>query len=168
MHKFIKFSFISCGIVFVLGCICIFILICYVVGGEETGVPSNVKYHTENDLYKISNVKFPEVTVVDSSYYLSFSLSVDTVKFVLKDKTQHSDLLSEVSKISKLDSMYWKENESCYEYYIIPEEPIDRPNGTGWRILPSGEQDWDGDFIRLKIPKSITSDTIILTYGWAR
>lgn len=168
MNKFVKYSLIGCGTLFVIVCIGIFLLICYAIGGEETGVSNRIEYHNEQDLYKISNVKFPEVVAVDSSYYLSFSLSADTVKFVLKDKSKYSDMLSEIDRVSKTDSIYWKENDNCYEYYILPEEPIDRPNGTGRRKLPTGEEDCDGNFIRLEIPKSITSDTIILTYGWCR
>lgn len=168
MMKFIKYSLIGCGTLFVIACIGIFLLIGYAIGGEETGVPISIEYHNEQDLYKISNVKFPEVIAVDSSYYVSFSLLADTVKFVLNDKSKYSDLLSEIDQVSKTDSMYWKEKETYYEYFIIPEVPIDRPNGSGWKRLPSGEMDYDGEFIRLEIPKSITADTIILTYGWAR
>jgi hypothetical protein len=154
--------------VVVLVLIALFAVICYVIVGDEKGVPTELEYRNADDLYKISNVKFPEVVAVDSSYYLSFSWDVTYVKFVLKDRSKYQDLISDITRIAKTDSLYWSETDYTYHYYILPEEPINRPQGTGWRITSDGRPDWDGHFISIDIPKVGVSDTILLEYGWGR
>ncbi len=55
----------------------------FVVGGSGIGVPNYVEYRNADDLYRISNVRFPEVEIVDSVTYNDFALSQTTVQFVL-------------------------------------------------------------------------------------
>ena len=167
MKKVVKRTF-GCGclsIVVIL--ILLFIIICVIIGYDSEGTPTSVDYHTKNDLYKISNVKFPDVCLVDSHYYDSFSLIEITEKFVLKNPKDKSYLMSEARKVMETDSIYWADSsDSIYIYYILPEMPINRPAGTGWRVRKDGVKDGDGDFIRMEISQD--NDTIILNYGWVR
>lgn len=167
MRKVLKYT-LGCGCLsIVLIPVLLIIAICVIIGHESAGTPTYVDYHTKSDLYRISNVEFPEVCLVDSSYYDSFSLTQTTEKFILKNPKDKAYLMSEIEKVRQTDSIYWSESsDSVYIYYILPEIPINRPEGTGWRVSNEGVRDWDGDFIRMEISQN--NDTIILEYGWAR
>lgn len=165
-----KHTKIGCGILFALGTILFFALIITlnntIMTGYDEGVPMSVDYHDSIDLYKISNVEFPEVVLVDSSYYNNWSYDETNEMFILKNPLDKTDLIKKIESKMLVDSIYWNKTDSSYEYYLIPELPIDRPNGTGWRKMENGELAYQGNFIRLYVP--IASDTIILKYGWSR
>lgn len=164
-----KKIFIIAGIIALLAVIIFVVsgILSYIVGGEESGRPEKVEYHTSEDLFKITNLQFPDVRLVDSAFYESFSLIEITEKFVLKDTTDRNKLIDDIKVLQKRDSIYWcKSDSNSFVYYILPEFPVNRPAGTGWRTNEKGEQDWDGDFIEVTIP--ISADTITLSYGWQR
>ena len=167
MKRYIKYT-LGCGCLgIVIAVIFLFVASLIIIGNGSEGTPIRVDYHTKSDLYRVSNVKFPDVCLVDSHYYDSFNLMEFTEKFVLKNPKDKSYLMGEIEKVIKVDSIYWsKSSDSVYIYYILPEMPINRPAGTGWRMTDDGSRDWDGDFIRMEIPQY--SDTIILKYGWER
>lgn len=137
-----------------------------VVGGEDSGTPSTVEYHTADDLYRITNIRFPEVELADSSYYDSFSYQATTEKFVLKNREDMTAVIAEIQDKLSPDSIYWTVTDSTYRYYFYPEEPINRPEGSGWRLTEDGTPDWDGSFIEMIVPQQ--GDTITLKYGWCR
>lgn len=166
MKKSIKITLFGCGsLILILG-IGVIGFVAYVLGGDASGTPQSVRYHNKSELYKITNIQFPDVILVDSSFYDSFSFREVSENFVLANPNEKTRLIDEVEKKMQIDSIYWERTDSSYIYYILPEEPIDRPNGTGWRKTENGEKDWDGDFIRMIIP--LTNDTITLQYGWGR
>ena len=136
------------------------------IGGEDSGTPSKVEYHTADDLYSITNIRFPEVELADSSYYDSFSYQGTTEKFVLKNREEMSAVIAEIQDKLSPDSIYWTVTDSTYRYYFYPEEPINRPEGSGWRLTEDGTPDWDGSFIEMIVPQQ--GDTITLKYGWCR
>lgn len=140
------------------------LFIFYVVGGSGTGVPNYIEYRNADDLYRISNVRFPEVEIVDSVTYEDFSLSQTTVRFVLVKPERRDALWQRIKRTTQTDSIYWKSEDKKCKYYILPEFPIDRPNGTGWRKNDDGTPDWDGEFIRMIVCEN--NDTITLQYGW--
>lgn len=168
MKKGLKYSLIGCGSLVGICVVAAVLGVFWLIGGDESSSPTTIEYRNADDLYRISNVKFPEVQIVDSSHYESFSLRETTVKFVLKDKSQYDSIIVNIEAIMPTDSIYWSVEDNTYKYYILPEEPINRPAGSGWRMAPEGIKDWDGRFIRMEIPKAGVSDTITLKYGWER
>lgn len=133
----------------------------YAIGGEAEGTPNHVKYHNATDLQRITKIDFPDVVLVDSAYYESFSLQVTTEKFVLKDKKNRSQLLRAIE-----NGKYWKENDEGYRFYILPEDGIEDTKELNWRKTQDGKDDWDGSFIEIIVPS--LNDTITVKYGWAR
>lgn len=171
MNKVTKYTGFGCGVIFILGVALIFFLLFklneVIMTGYMEGTPTSVEYHNASDLYKISNIEFPEVNLVDSSYYNDWSYDETTVKFILKNPLDKTELIKKIENNICNDSIYWSKSDSCsYVYYIIPELPIDRPNGTDWRKMENGDLDYEGNFIYLFIP--IDNDTITLQYGWKR
>lgn len=157
--------------------IALFIVIAFVIGAffyhygtliseAEEGRPEVVEFNDANDLYKITNINFPDVELVDSSYTYTVNVETVTAKFLLRNADAKKALIDSIQNKLQPDSIYWTVTDSCYVYYILPEFPIDRPSGTGWRKTHDGSLDSAGDFIRMDVP--LDSDTITLVYGWKR
>ena len=167
MKKFIKYT-LGCGCIGSIVVTVLFVVaFCILIDGHSEGKPLYVEYHTANDLYRISNVKFPEVCLVDSYYYDCYMYTRTTEKFVLKDPKDKTYLIHEIERVMRTDSIYWSDSsDSIYIYYILPEMPINRPAGTGWRLTQDGQKDWDGEDLQINIP--LYNDTITVVYGWVR
>ncbi len=161
-HTLIGFG-AGIGVLFII----LIILVIYVVGGSTTYKPESVEYHNFDDLYRITNVRFPNVELVGSDVYADFVIAQTTLKFVLSDSTSKPNLIRHLRQAAKSDSIFWKTENDEYEHYIQPDEyPVDRPNGKGWRKNEDGALDHNGNFIRMTIQED--NDTIILQYGWQR
>ena len=139
-----------------------------VIDGHSEGVPASIPYHTAADLRKITGVDFPDVTPVDSAYYEDFNRSEISIKFVPRRPLSKA-FYSKLRHACVADPCCWKKEENGYRYYILPEQPIDRPNGTHIRQVEVNgemENDWQGDFIEVFVP--FKGDTIYVKDGWAR
>lgn len=93
-------------------------------------------------------------------FYISILVAVYCALFNEKWRSRHACVA---------DPCCWEKEESGYRYYILPEQPIDRPNGTHIRqVEVNGEMeyDWQGDFIEVFVP--FKGDTIYVKDGWAR
>lgn len=132
------------------------------------GQPYSIPYHTKEDLRRISGVEFPEVIPVDSGCVDDCCLSETIMKFV-PDKPLDRRFFHKLDKACKEDPCCWSKDSLGYRYYIYPELPIDRPNGTHIRqVEVDGKMvdDWDGNFIEVRIP--YIGDTIYVKDGWIR
>lgn len=155
--------------------LCFYVLVGFIIitgiliGGESCGVPSQVEYHTAEDLHRATGVEFPEVVPVDSLYYDSWTISYVQVKFVPTEELSES-FLKRLEQACKEDSCCWAKNEEeGYVYHIYPERPLDRTKGTHIRmIMVDGQSlpDWDGDYVRVVVP--LKGDTITIEDGWRR
>lgn len=170
MKKLFKYSLIGCNVVIIVIFLLLLLLIAmlfYAIGSSSTSVPESVMYRDAKDLYRISNVQFPAVMLVDSLQYDDFTLSMTTAKYVLAEPDKKTVLMERIKEVLNKDSVYWENiDNKQFKYYILPEFPIDRPNGTGWRKTENGVEDWDGEFIRMTIRED--NDTIIIQYGWCK
>jgi hypothetical protein len=144
------------------------ILVVVSMSHTEDGPAVSIPYHTNEDLRRITGVEFPEVVPVDSTWHYDFNFSETAIKFV-PVKPLNKNFFRRLDKACKDDSCCWRKDSLSYQYYIYPEYPIDRPNGTHIRqVEMNGEMidDWDGDFISVQIPFS--GDTIYVSEGWCR
>ena len=165
MKKIVKYS-LGCGCVgSLVVTILFFVAFCILVDGHYEGQPISVEYHTADDLYRISNVKFPEVCLVDSYYYECYMYTRTTEKFILKNPKDKTNLIAEIKKVMQAEPKYWTELSDSMIYYILPEMPINRTAGTGWRLTADGVEAHDGEEMWMVIP--LNNDTITLVYGWA-
>ena len=74
-----------------------------------------------------------------------------------------------MTRLAPFDSCCWTKNDEGYQYYILPERPIDRPRGTHIRkVEMDGEMTdaWDGGFVSVFVP--FKGDTIYVKDGWCR
>ncbi|MDY5388522.1 MAG: hypothetical protein SPG50_07915 [Muribaculaceae bacterium] len=161
MKKGVKIGLIGCGSIAVLAIVAIGIMVLYLIGGDSQGTPQSVKYHNASDLQKITKIQFPDVELVDSTFYDSFSLQEVTEKFILKDKNTWSALENTIE-----NGKYWEKIEDGYKFYILPEDSIEEAKELTWRKTQDGQDDWDGNYIEILVPSS--NDTIIVKYGWVR
>lgn len=170
MKKGLKYSLIGSGLILFIAIVNAIILIGKSVNEffstAHEGVPLKIDYREAEDLNKITAVKFPEVIAVDSLYVNDGINFYTIVKFILKNQNGKTELLNSVLERASIDSLYWKKKNDEYLFFIYPEQPIDLPNGTGWRKTNDGTPDWDGDYIQLRVPEK--ADTIVLEYGWQR
>lgn len=153
---------------FVLGFIALFIIAYW---PTFTGVPSYISYRDANDLERITGVKFPEVVPVDSTCEGSFGIVDEKIeiKFVPTHKLDEA-FYKRLEEACKNDSCCWHNRAESYYYFIFPEHPIDRPNGSHRRLVEIEEgrfvDEWDGDYIEVLVPKH--GDTITVVDGWFR
>lgn len=134
----------------------------------EYGIPSEIPYHSADDLKRISGVEFPEVIPVDSSYIDDYNYFDTSIKFVPVWPLQ-SEFFQRLEKACISDSCCWRKEDQGYRYLIYPERPIDRTKGTHIRkVEENGEMinDWDADFVEVYIP--FKGDTIYVKEGWFR
>ena len=132
------------------------------------GQPYSIPYHSKEDLRRITGVEFPEVIPVDSGCFDDCCLSETIMKFV-PDIPLGRKFFRKLDKACKEDSCCWSKDSLGYRYYIYPELPIDRPNGTHIRQVEVDGMmvdDWDGNFIEVRIP--YIGDTIYVKDGWIR
>ncbi len=170
--------FLIVGIPSTIICIILFVgiilMFATALDTESQGQPSSIEFRDSHDLERITAVQFPDVQLVDSSYYRNFSLNETKVIFTVK-KTDRKKLLQRIKRAAKNDA-YWSGNSTeGWGYYILPDttiEVFDRTKGHGYRMVDMDgdgikeSKDWDGTFISLGVtPKG---DTIRVTYGWAR
>ncbi len=141
----------------------------YAMDSSQSGIPASVPYHTATDMKKITGVDFPEVNLVDSSFYEDWNLSEVTMKFVPAVPLK-KNFFSRLEKACVDDSCCWQKDSLGYHYFIFQEQPIDRTQGTHIRQveIADGEMtdDWDGDFIFVSVP--FKGDTILVKNGWSR
>ena len=144
----------------VVYCIILMMLIVSSMSDTYQGQAYTIPYHTNEDLRRITGVEFPEVIPADSDCIDECCLSETIMKFV-PNKPLSRKFFRKLDKVCK---------ESLgYRYYIYPELPIDRPNGTHKRkVEVDGKMvdDWDGNFIEVRIP--YIGDTICVKDGWIR
>ncbi|MBP5386576.1 MAG: hypothetical protein J6Y97_04215 [Prevotella sp.] len=117
---------------------------------------------------KITGVDFPDVTPVDSTYYDDFTRNEISIKFVPRRPLSKA-FYSKLRHACVADPCCWEKEENGYRYYILPEQPIDRPKGTHIRQVEVDgemENDWQGDFIEVFVP--FKGDTIYVKDGWCR
>lgn len=144
------------------------ILLMFVMFQTEDGPAVSIPYHTNEDLKKITGVEFPEVIPVDSTWHDDFNYSETAIKFVPL-KPLDRKFFRRLETACQDDPCCWQKDSLGYHYFIYPERPIDRPNGTHIRkVEMNGEKvdDWDGDFIAVQIP--FKGDTIYVSDGWCR
>ena len=150
-------------VLFMVGCI----LVCIAISQSEKGVPASIPYHTAKDLKRITGVDFPEVMPVDSTYVDEWMYHEQLIKFVPRKVMNRNDF-SHFEQACIEDSCCWHKDSLGYHYYILPELPIDRPNGTHHRYVEfEGKRvkDWQGEFISVNIP--LHGDTIYVSEGWS-
>ena len=143
------------------------ILLCIAMSQSEKGVPSSIPYHTAGDLKRITGVEFPKVKPVDSTYVNEWMYYNLSIKFVPRRPMNKNDF-SRFEQACKDDPCCWTKDSLGYHYHILPELPIDRPNGTHHRYVEfEGKRvkDWQGEFITLDVP--LHGDTIYVSEGWS-
>ena len=145
-------------------------------------------YKTSEDFYKLTDVEFPELEMVDSLSFCDdgFPSNVwDEYKFVAKDGLSDR-FYKRLERACVTDSTHWSYTDGDiadyfyrivgepiigdqmhYHYGIYPDqEPVDRSRGMCDRMVEgfNGEMttDWQGSFITV----DIVNDTIILRDGW--
>lgn len=136
-------------------------IVVYVVGGESVGTPASVRYHNASDFQRITKIQFPNVELVDSALYESFSLMEVTESFVLMDEGSRSELIKAIE-----GGKYWERDEEGYKFYLLPEEDFEVFAESVWPKTEDGQDDWDGDYIKILVP--VSNDTILVKYGWER
>ncbi len=127
MNRALKYTLIGCGTVLVVLLVLFLLLIFYAVGGSGTGVPNYVEYRNADDLYRISNVRFPEVEIVDSVMYEDFALSQTTVRFVLAKPEERDVLWQRIKQTALTDSVYWKSEDKKLNIIFYPNFPLIDP-----------------------------------------
>ncbi len=141
----------------------------FAMGSSQSGVPSTVPYHTSADLRRITGVDFPDVMLVDSSYYEDWNRNEVKMKFVPL-QTLNKRFSARLNKACVNDSCCWQKDSIGYHYFIFPEYPIDRTKGTHIRQEETSDGDmmdaWDGYFISVFVP--FKGDTITVSEGWCR
>ncbi len=145
--------------------ICMFLLfimaICYAMGSSESGVPSAVPYHTSADLKIITDVDFPDVLLVDSSYYEDWNTDEVSMKFV-PVRPLNKKFFVRLSKACVNDSNRWQKDSIGYHYFTFLEYPIDMTNDTPVKRIEAA----DGAFVSVFVP--FKGDTILVSDGWCR
>lgn len=117
------------------------------------GAPESVKYHTASDLQKITKIEFPEIELVDSTFY-DDGLDYDvTEMFVIKETDGRSKLLNAIK-----EGEYWEQTQDGYEFYISRKMTTEGSNEFVCH------KDLDVGYLGIMIPFS--NDTIIVRYGW--
>lgn len=161
--------------------VCFFVVVLFVIScfDSNSGKPvySREKavspiYRSGEDFYKLTGVRFPEITMVDSVYFEDggFPTSAwwNEYKYVPDDGFK-KDFYEKLDKACKVDSTHWSLTDSCYRYYILPDrDTVDRTHGMCDRMVKMEDgslvPDWDGGFISV----NIENDTIYLKHGWLR
>lgn len=152
----------------VVYCIILMMLIVSSMSDTYQGQAYTIPYHTNEDLRRITGVEFPEVIPADSDCIDECCMSVTIMKFVPKIPL-NKKFFHKLDRVCKKDPCCWSKDSLGYHYYIYPELPIDRPNGTHKRqVEVDGKMvdDWDGNFIEVRIP--YIGDTICVKDGWIR
>lgn len=149
--------------------------LCISIDSVENGVPGSTEYHNARDLTKATGVEFPEVVPVDSLWHDDWCNHYTRVKFT-PTKPLSKSFFRRLDRACVKDSCCWRKNEtdSCYIYYIFPERPLDRTEGTHNRKVEWKNQDgtitimdeWDGDYVEVIVP--FKGDTITIEDGWVR
>ena len=140
----------------------------YAMFQPASGIPTSIPYHNAADLRRITGVNFPDVIPVDSFYNEDFNTSEVEIKFVTRKPIQKS-FFDQLKRACASDPCCWKKENEGYQYYILPERPINRLKGTHRRKVEiDGEMtdDWDGDFVSVFVP--FKGDTIYVKDGWCR
>lgn len=179
-HEVIKKSWKSWLLVFVsppVWAVCLIALFMIAIDGAmgrvDRGVPTSIHYHTKEDLQRVTGVRFPEVTPVDSMFETGWNLNCTRIKMVPKHILTTADFV-QLEKACREDSCCWRRDSVGYHYYICPEYPIDRTKGTHWRKIELKKQDgttemvddMEGDYLSVFVP--LTGDTITVEDGWIR
>ena len=129
-------------------------------------------YRSGEDLYKLTGVRFPEISVVDSAFFEEGGFPTcawwNEYKYV-PDEGFKDDFFKTLDNACKEDSTHWSITESGYRYYILPDrDTVDRTQGMCDRMVKMEDgtvvPDWDGSFISVEVE----NDMISLRQGWLR
>lgn len=165
----LKFLVVFLGVV-------LFIIFCFdsnsgkpVYSREKAASPI---YRSGEDFYKLTGVRFPEISMVDSVYFEDGGFPTcawwNEYKYV-PDEDFKDDFFKTLEKACKEDSTHWSITESGYRYYILPDrDTVDRTQGMSDRMVKMEDgnvvPDWDGSFISV----NVENDMISLRQGWLR
>lgn len=123
----------------------------------EKVAPASAIYHTAEDLYRVTGVKFPEVVPVDSFGCYALSSTEERVTFVAK-KPLSKKFYRVLDHAVEKDSKFWSKDSKGYTYVIYPEDvnvPIDRTKGIRTKEPGFNESTY---YVSVFVP--IGSDTI--------
>lgn len=151
------------------------LLLCFIaiINTGTYYTPAGTNYHTADDLYRVTGVKFPEITPVDSlSCGSSFTADATIVKFVPRQPLKRN-FFRRLDKACREDSCCWNKDGKGYYYDIYPKYNLDRRENPKAEHIRKVEDvngnmvdDWDGTYISVYVP--IKGDTITVTDGWTR